>query len=83
MCRPSGLSLILSVPCGSAAPSQRAEILAVLTRGTAVFPQREKGDWVKVRLKSGAEGWIHASLLEAARPGARPASPSLSTRTGS
>ncbi len=66
-----------------AAPSSRAEILAVLTRGTAVFPQREKGDWVKVRMKSGAEGWIHAALLEAARPGARPASPAPWSRTGS
>ncbi len=65
-----------------AAPSARARIVAVLTRGTPVSPKKRNGAWVRIRLRDGSAGWIHRSLL-AAEPPAAPASPAFSTAPGS
>jgi uncharacterized protein YgiM (DUF1202 family) len=47
-------------------PGIRGRILAVLKRGTRVEVLEEKGDWYRVRLEDGREGWVAASV--AARP---------------
>jgi len=46
-----------------AGPSIDHEVLAELTRGAPVFPERNEGDWVLVRASSEAVGWVHRSLI--------------------
>ena len=46
-----------------AGPSTDEAILSVLTRGTPVFPQANKGDWILVQVSSGPSGWIHRRLV--------------------
>jgi hypothetical protein len=46
-----------------AGPSIDHEVLAELTRGAPVFPERDQGDWVLVRASSEAVGWVHRSLI--------------------
>jgi uncharacterized small protein (DUF1192 family) len=45
-------------------PSIDEAVLAVLTSGTPVFPERDSADWVLVRTAAGPVGWMHRSLLE-------------------
>jgi hypothetical protein len=44
-------------------PSTDEAVLAVLTAGTPVFPERQAEEWMLVRAASGPVGWVHASLL--------------------
>lgn len=46
-----------------AGPSTEDAILLVLTRGTPLFSQRAKEDWLEVRTLNGQVGWVYASLL--------------------
>jgi hypothetical protein len=46
-----------------AGPSTDYEVLAELTRGAPVFPERREGDWALVRASSGAVGWVHQNLI--------------------
>ncbi len=46
-----------------ALPEPRARVLATLTRGTAVSILESQGDYSKVRIADGTEGWIRADLL--------------------
>jgi uncharacterized protein YgiM (DUF1202 family) len=45
-------------------PSNRGEVLAVLSRGTPAFPESSSGRWVLVRVAAGPVGWIHGNLLK-------------------
>jgi hypothetical protein len=47
-----------------AGPSTDHEVATVLTHGTPVFPERDRGDWVLVRTSSGLVGWVHRDLIE-------------------
>lgn len=44
-------------------PSTSHTVLAVLLRGTPVFPEREKQDWILVRTVDGLVGWVHGPLI--------------------
>jgi hypothetical protein len=44
-------------------PSTSHAILTVLLRGTPVFPEREKEDWILVRTTEGLVGWVHRPLI--------------------
>lgn len=44
-------------------PSTSETVLAVLTQGTPVFPERKAEQWILVRTASGPVGWVHGSLL--------------------
>ena len=46
-----------------AGPSTEDPVLAVLSEGTPVFPERSERDWLLVRASTGSVGWVHASLL--------------------
>jgi SH3-like domain-containing protein len=48
-----------------AGPSIDEDVLTVLTLGTPVFPERDRGNWVLVRASLGSVGWIHRSMLRA------------------
>lgn len=45
-------------------PSTDHGVLAVLTRGTPVFPEREESEWLLIRTARGRVGWIHTSLAQ-------------------
>ena len=45
-------------------PSRGHEVVGVLPRDTAVLREQVKGEWVRVKMPSGASAWIHAELLE-------------------
>jgi hypothetical protein len=45
-------------------PSLEHGVLAVLGRGTPVFPERSQAEWMLVRTGGGLVGWVHASLVE-------------------
>jgi hypothetical protein len=45
-------------------PSTNHGVLAVLTRGTPVFPEREETEWLLIRTARGRVGWIHTSLAQ-------------------
>lgn len=54
-----------------AGPSEQDNIRTTLTQGEQVIEIRREQDWVGVRsFRTGAEGWIHADLLEAVSPSA-------------
>jgi hypothetical protein len=44
-------------------PSTGHAVLAVLLRGTPIFPEKEEEDWVLIRTTDGSVGWVHASLI--------------------
>jgi hypothetical protein len=44
-------------------PSTDHGVLAVLTRGTPVFPEREESEWLLIRTARGRVGWIHTLLV--------------------
>lgn len=44
-------------------PSTGDGVIAVLGRGTPVFPEREQAEWLLIRTARGRVGWIHASLV--------------------
>ncbi len=46
-----------------AGPSTEEAVLAVLPRGTPVFPESEADEWVLVTTTAGPVGWVHAALL--------------------
>jgi len=46
-----------------AGPSTRDSVLAVLPRGTPVFPESQDAPWLLVRTGTGEVGWVHVSLL--------------------
>lgn len=47
-----------------AEPNLRAEVLLNIHEGTKVFVQEEVEDWVKIKLKNGAIGWIPQSSIQ-------------------
>ena len=44
-------------------PSTSADVIASASRGTVVTVLAQQGDWVEVRLPSGAQGWMHGDYL--------------------
>lgn len=46
-----------------AGPSTDESVLAVLSSGTPVFPEKNQAPWILVRTPAGAIGWVHDSLL--------------------
>lgn len=44
-------------------PSLEAAIAGQLHRGTPVFPERARDDWLLLRTARGRVGWVHASLV--------------------
>ena len=53
-------------------PSTDREVIATLSRGTPLFPERSEADWALVRTPQNRLGWVHLPLLE---PFSAPASP--------
>jgi hypothetical protein len=54
-----------------AGPSEQDNIRTTLAQGEQVIEIRRERDWVGIRsFRTGAEGWIHADLLEAVSPSA-------------
>ena len=47
-----------------AEPNLRSEVLLNIHEGTKVFVQEEVEDWVKLKLKNGAIGWIPQSSIQ-------------------
>jgi hypothetical protein len=45
-------------------PSTDHGVLAVLPRGSPVFPEREESEWLLIRTARGRVGWIHTSLVQ-------------------
>ena len=46
-----------------AGPSTRKSILSVLARGTPVFHQVNRGEWMLVQVSGGPSGWVHRRLV--------------------
>jgi len=59
-------------------PSLSEDVLTVVERGTPVFPESHRRDWILVRTTSDRVGWIHVDLLADQAP-SPPASPSSTT----
>jgi len=68
------------------APGPHGATIANLERGRPVRVEGSSGDWVHVRLGSGAHGWVRRDFVavggaSAARPGAPPAEPTPAPST--
>ncbi len=46
-------------------PSPSARVLARIDRGTVLTPRAREGDWLRVRLADGTDGWLNVSLVHA------------------
>jgi len=49
-------------------PDPKAKILHVLTKGTKLVVVSKGNQWYRVRMSSGAEGWVAESVVTSARP---------------
>ncbi|MGH0036016.1 MAG: SH3 domain-containing protein [Myxococcota bacterium] len=47
-----------------AGPSIDDPVVKVLTRGTPVFPEERRSEWILVRTASGSIGWVHHALVQ-------------------
>jgi cell wall-associated NlpC family hydrolase len=47
-----------------AGPGVRYDYRAVLQRGQTLYVQGTKGEWVKVRVHGGHEGWVHSDYVK-------------------
>ncbi len=58
-----------------AGPSTEHRVVTVLSRGTPVFPETRRADWVLVRTAPGSVGWVHEDLIGRWGAGSGPAAP--------
>lgn len=49
-------------------PDNKSRILQVLSKGTKLVVIDKGNQWYRVRLDSGAEGWVAESVVTPARP---------------
>jgi len=49
-------------------PDSKSRILQVLSKGTKLAVIGKGNEWYRVRLESGAEGWVAESVVAPARP---------------
>ena len=58
------LSVVVDLANLRKGPGSSFEVIARLDRGTSIIRLGRKERWLHVRMRSGREGWVHASLVQ-------------------